>query len=261
MGTRGAFGFRIDGQDKVGYNQFDSYPSGKGVDILEFIRDNEIQDIVAAARRIIMVSDEVKPTPEQIEECKAFTDLSVSEQSTSDWYCLTRNAHGYLEPYTKGGLRYMLDSHEFLADSLFCEWAYIINCDAGTLEVYRGFNKKPSALGRYGKLQEKPWKNERTGEMVVPEYYGVVLVAEEPLKTLQQQLRLVGAGDLVKPEVREAKQEAIIEKITSGWQKTADDQYEAAQRVEKEEAEHKAKLAKIGVKEAPKPRKKARRRA
>ena len=29
------------------------------------------------------------------------------------------------------------------ADSIWCEWAYVIDLDKGTFEVYKGFNKQP----------------------------------------------------------------------------------------------------------------------
>lgn len=32
---------------------------------------------------------------------------------------------------------------EFAADSLFCEWAYVLDLDKEILEVYKGFNKTP----------------------------------------------------------------------------------------------------------------------
>lgn len=37
----------------------------------------------------------------------------------------------------------LVNSEEFAADSLFCEWAYVIDLDKNTFEVYQGFNKKP----------------------------------------------------------------------------------------------------------------------
>jgi len=43
----------------------------------------------------------------------------------------------------------MINFNKFLYDSLFCEWAYIINLDTETFEGYRGLNKNPAAKGRY----------------------------------------------------------------------------------------------------------------
>ena len=38
MGTRGLYGFRKNGVDKVTYNHWDSYPDGLGKQILRFIK-------------------------------------------------------------------------------------------------------------------------------------------------------------------------------------------------------------------------------
>ena len=35
------------------------------------------------------------------------------------------------------------NSLNFAADSFFCEWAYVIDLDKNTYEVYKGFNKEP----------------------------------------------------------------------------------------------------------------------
>ena len=35
------------------------------------------------------------------------------------------------------------EGQDFSQDSLFCEWAYVIDFDKNTFEVYRGFNETP----------------------------------------------------------------------------------------------------------------------
>lgn len=37
---------------------------------------------------------------------------------------------------------FIRDYSEFAADSLFCEWAYVIDLQKGTFEVYKGFNEE-----------------------------------------------------------------------------------------------------------------------
>jgi len=171
-------GFRIGEVDKVSYNHFDSYPDGLGLQILDFIRevedDAELKEI---AGRIELIDQNVPPTPEQIEVCReaGTIDLKVSEQSERDWYCLLRNAQGDLSGFRKTAdnqspLPFMIDSHLFMGDSLFCEWGYILNTDTGNLEVYKGFNKDAGAPGRYASLH-----GERDSD-----YYGIALIWELP---------------------------------------------------------------------------------
>ena len=177
MGTRGAVGYRLGSIDKVTYNHFDSYPTGLGVAVLDYIRKFSDKEILEASRNIVLVEQDSKPTPEQKIEC-AFAktaDLTVSKQSTDDWYCLLRNIQGKLEAYHTG-VRYMINSENFLGDSLFCEWAYIINLDTKTLEVYKGFNKNPKASGRYSNMEPADTNDA---------YYGVRLIREIPLKKIR----------------------------------------------------------------------------
>jgi hypothetical protein len=44
MGTRGLFGFRCDGTDKLAYNHLDSYPDCLGEKMLTCIREQLLQD-------------------------------------------------------------------------------------------------------------------------------------------------------------------------------------------------------------------------
>jgi len=168
MGTRGCYGFRKDGKDKLTYNHYDSYPSWLGKQVVEFARGTSTERMREIFDSIILVDSDTKATPEQQEECKQFIDEHVSTGRADEWYCLLRNAQGDLTAFRDKGLRYMVDDHLFMQNSLFCEWAYVIDLDREVLEVYRGFQKTAHG-GRY------------QGEADDMGYYGVMQVAEFPL--------------------------------------------------------------------------------
>jgi len=176
MGTRGALGFYRDGEHKVTYNHFDSYPEGLGNDILEFIKGhsgdyhNLIRKLNKIFDRIKMVSEGSMPTPEQIKICRKYADLDVSKESLQTWYSLLRKAQGDLNAYADVG--FMINNYEFLYDGLFCEWAYIINLDTNVLEVYNSFGSKGDAKGRYIDLHPS----------LHPTNYVIGLIAEIPLE-------------------------------------------------------------------------------
>ena len=44
----------------------------------------------------------------------------------------------------------MIDNHDFILDSLFCEYVYIINLDTNMLECWKGFQTIPNKGNRYG---------------------------------------------------------------------------------------------------------------
>lgn len=147
MGTRGAFGFVIKGEEKIGYNQYDSYPEGRGVDVLKFLRAADLEVVRNLAERLEVIDDNTPPTPEQVKALAPWTNLSVSGQSTDDWYCLTHRSHGDLGEILACG--YIDDGRWFPLDSLFCEWAYVVDLDAGVLEVYKGFQEARPTMGRW----------------------------------------------------------------------------------------------------------------
>jgi hypothetical protein len=137
MSTRGAFGVRIDGQTKATYNHSDSYPTGLGRDLVEQIKsllstDAGLARFEKLARSLKLVDSGVPPTFEDVVALRKYTDLGVGNQSTSDWYCLTRKLQGDLASILEVG--YMLDYGAFLTN--FDEWMYIVNLDDGKFEVY-----------------------------------------------------------------------------------------------------------------------------
>ena len=154
MGTRGSYGFRKNGIDKLTYNHFDSYPDYLGRRVVEFCKNHTIEELNKLYDKIVLVNERNDiPNADQIKHCvdNGWCDLSVSNQSTDDWYCLLRNIQGDLEELNKAKEQaYMIDNHNFIKDSLWCEYAYIINLDDKILEFYEGFQKTPQEGNRYG---------------------------------------------------------------------------------------------------------------
>lgn len=154
MGTRGAMGVRIDGQDKVSYCHFDCYPEGLGQsmvrDIRALLRDPGLDGFRRLARELRLVNETDRASDEDVKLYGKFSDPGVGSRDSHDWYVLLRKLQGELKSTLKTGV--MIDNHRFLADSLFCEYAYIVNLDEATFEVYRGFQSHKHDKGRYAGL-------------------------------------------------------------------------------------------------------------
>ena len=189
MGTRGAVGFVVNGKLKMAYNHFDSYPSGLGNDVVEFLiglqgcfdsmgtDKHPLDKLKSNADKLILIDTDKKPTEAEKKLYAKFADLKVSDQSLDDWYCLLRNFQSVdgLKGVLSGDCQHWADSNEFPEDSLFCEWAYVIDLDKDQLEFYKGFQKKAHAKGRFAKAKHKEG-----------EYYPCKLVATLPFKDLEK---------------------------------------------------------------------------
>lgn len=175
MGTRGLYGFVVSGEVKAVYNHYDSYPSELGKNLVREILDLGIdteegyQKINTQAIALVDVSNR-KPNADDVERWKDYTDLSVSEQSKEDWYCLMHNAQGRVTPMLTIGQ--CEDYEDFAKSSLFCEWGYLINLDDKVFEVYQGYQKEPHTEGRFAS------KRSRDG------YYPIKLIKKIPFDEL-----------------------------------------------------------------------------
>lgn len=151
MGTRGFMGLVIDGQQKIGYVHWDSYPDGLGASTLDALRTLLLADsgdqVATLARRLEVVKSDTKPSREQQERLADYADMNVSTQQLDEWYVLLRRTHGDLVQTLKAGV--IEDASDFPYDSLYCEWGYLIDFDTRTFEAYRGFQHKPHKLGRF----------------------------------------------------------------------------------------------------------------
>jgi hypothetical protein len=145
MGTRGCYGFVKNGVEKVSYNHSDSYPTGLGQNIVDFVNSTSIEEMNKIFDTIELVDEDEEPTDEHKVELKL-----TGRHYDSDWYTILRDIQGDLNAYKKGE-RFMIDNGRFIY-SRSCQYAYIINLDENVLEVYDGVEDK-KCNGRYGKFQ------------------------------------------------------------------------------------------------------------
>ena len=152
MGTRHLIAVQKDGEYKVAqYGQWDGYLSGQGDSILKFFRANDLETFRNKVDNCFF------GTQEQIDEAYApYTDGNgwmTMEQA--DAFKLTEFAHlsrdtgaDILNVILKSnGPLMQIDNLDFANDSLFCEYAYVIDLDKDILEVYQGFNTDPLPEG------------------------------------------------------------------------------------------------------------------
>jgi putative hemolysin len=140
MGTRGLFGFYYRGNFYVVYNHWDSYPEGLGAQIVaelkRAIQENRIGEWIQLLNQLKVVALNVPPTHEDIEKLRPYTDLKVSTQSPTDWYCLLRGCQGSLETVLKCG--YIDNCVNDQGEPQWEEYAYIVNYDTNKLDFYEG---------------------------------------------------------------------------------------------------------------------------
>ena len=164
MGTRHLIAVQIDGEYKIAqYGQWDGYPSGQGTSVLAFI-SKVMADTVTLEHFKSNLRQTRWATEEEIEAAwvdagaepgNEFVSVDVGERLYQKYPQLSRDTGAKVLGLVLAlpaplALRNSID---FAMDSLFCEWAYVIDFDANTLEVFKGFNNAP-ASGRFaGQVQ------------------------------------------------------------------------------------------------------------
>tara|TARA_R110000851_G_scaffold97963_2_gene212175 strand:+ start:60074 stop:60637 length:564 start_codon:yes stop_codon:yes gene_type:complete len=158
MGTRHLTCVALDGDYKVAqYGQWDGYPSGQGVTALGFLRGADLQAFKAKVQAARWISDN------EIEALKNTNWQKTHPQLSRD------PGAAVLEIINDADPGVVLQNNlEFAADSLMCEYVYVIDFDKGTFEVFKGFNKTPLAEGeRFASLAGQADQDHR-GEKYSP---------------------------------------------------------------------------------------------
>lgn len=135
MGTRNLTIVKEDGKYKLAqYGQWDGYPSGQGIRILNFLKNMDRDLFIKNLNELKVISSEEKE--------KLYN--KHKENLYKLYPELTRDTVGeILQLIQDGAITYFDDDLAFIEDSLFCEWVYVIDFDTNTFEVFKGFNKIP----------------------------------------------------------------------------------------------------------------------
>lgn len=165
MGTRNLTAVLLDGDYRVAqYGQWDGYLSGQGAIIADFLRS-------------IAAVGELERFKEQVRKCRfmsqAELDAAYKAYSDDGWMnmeqadAFKKSEFGHLSRDIGGGILRIIHESErdsidlsnglnFAADSLFCEYAYVVNLDENVLEIFEGFNKQPlEPQDRFYPLEDK----------------------------------------------------------------------------------------------------------
>jgi hypothetical protein len=147
MGTRHLIAVVVDGEYKIAqYGQWDGYPKGQGIVILEFLHKHSLNVLATKARQCKYLSEKtINALWEKYGAVNGSISLDKAEKIKKDYPELSRDTGAKILDLvysSKKGLN-LENSLDFAKDSIFCEWAYVIDLDKRNFEVYKGFNHEP----------------------------------------------------------------------------------------------------------------------
>lgn len=149
MGTRHLICVVSDDDYRIAqYGQWDGYPKGQGAAILEFLKSPKAERLKENLGNCTWITN-----TEYEKLWKEFGVDGKQKWIDHDIYREFCNKHPELSRDTGAKILGIVagttdeiklqNSLDFSQDSLFCEWAYVIDFDQNTFEIYRGFNDMP----------------------------------------------------------------------------------------------------------------------
>lgn len=168
MGTRGAFGFIIDGQMKITFSKAASNPDDLGSDLLYWLHDADIAFARQQARDLKVVHPNTFPTAEEIEALKHYANLNTGTGSLASWDVLLHGTFSDIQEILDSG--YMIDASELPYYGGQCRWVYIMDLDKRIFEIYKAADGEIHKTGRFTQ-RGVPWMDPNANE-----FYPVKLV-------------------------------------------------------------------------------------
>lgn len=188
MGTRNLTMVVHEKQTKIAqYGQWDGYPDGNGVKVLTFLRKAKLDKFREKLKNVRFRTAEDDKEIQSFMESIGCKDGWMNTEQADKYH----KAYPYLSRdigtdildlvYNSNGNEIMVgDSTDFAADSLFCEWAYLIDLDKNVLECYMGFNTRP--LGKPQRFSTLKIRDDYAPS--VGQYYPIRCIKKYPLDKL-----------------------------------------------------------------------------
>lgn len=142
MGTRNLTVVKHNGEYKIAqYGQWDGYPSGQGITVLEFLRKNDLETF-----------------KQRLKDIRYYTEgelkvLEVKYANSNKWKEelpeLSRDVGAEVLSLVMDGANRLQNHITFAGDSLMCEYGYVVDFDKNVFEVYEGFNTEEVTDGRF----------------------------------------------------------------------------------------------------------------
>jgi hypothetical protein len=192
MGTRHLVCVVDKGEYKIAqYGQFDGYPDGVGLHVLRFAKFEENLFVLQKGLQYLRFATE-EDWARVRKACgldeSGWMNMNQAEVMEKNFPELCRETSSeILEIVVENAMRQrpeqivLENSIDFAGDSLFCEYAYVIDFDKRVLEIYKGFNQNPLAC--IGQRFEKAPTSEWTSDSIT-KYFPIVLAKEYSLDSL-----------------------------------------------------------------------------
>jgi hypothetical protein len=159
MGTRHIVAVFLGGEYKVAqYGHFGGSPGSAGLETLNFLRKMQMSGQMDLFREMVsglqvLSNDEWRQImvnagweENQVDDNERIRDLQrqypLIHRAGTDVLDAIMDEIG-IGNRSIGVVRNEID---FVANSLFCEWAYVIDLDKGVFEVFKGWNRRPLGL-------------------------------------------------------------------------------------------------------------------
>lgn len=142
MGTRNLTAVYVDGEYKIAqYGQWDGYPEGQGLTALGFARDGMNEKLFREMLNEVrfLSAEEANAIYHKYGGSDHDIELSKYDVLKRENPGLSRDLGAkILYEVQAGRAKYLYNNIVFAADGLWCEWAYVIDLDKRTFEVFSG---------------------------------------------------------------------------------------------------------------------------